>query len=89
MSNVSYEVILKPSAVRVLRKLQPKRRAQIIAKLKALAVNPYAQNPNVKALKGLEAYRLRIGNYRAIYELVDDKLLLLVLEIGPRGGVYQ
>ena len=42
----------------------------------------------LKKLQGREGYRLRIGDWRVIYELHDDELVMLVLELGARGGIY-
>jgi mRNA-degrading endonuclease RelE of RelBE toxin-antitoxin system len=38
--------------------------------------------------QGRDGYRLRIGDWRVIYELHDDRLVMLVLEVGPRRGIY-
>ena len=58
-------------------------------KLDQLAQDPYAHNPNVTRLQGRPAYRLRVGDWRVIYELEDDRLVILVLKVAPRGGVYR
>ncbi len=58
-------------------------------KLRQLAVAPYAPNNNVAKLQGREGYRLRVGEWRVIYEIRDDCLIILVLDIGPRGGIYR
>ena len=59
-----------------------------MAKVKEVAADPYAPNDNLKKLQGRDGYRLRIGGGRVIYELHDDRLVMLVLEVGPRGGMY-
>ena len=58
-------------------------------KLDQLAQDPYARNPNLTKLQGRAGYRLRVGDWRIIYELEDDRLVILVLKVAPRGGVYQ
>ncbi|MCM2357171.1 MAG: type II toxin-antitoxin system RelE/ParE family toxin [Geobacteraceae bacterium] len=58
-------------------------------KLRQLAVDPYATNNNVTKLQGREGYRLRVGDWRVIYEIRDECLTILVLDIGPRGGIYR
>lgn len=63
---------------RALDRLPHKHRRLIRSKVDDLAREPYTPNNNVKALKGSPYYRLR-----------DDELILLVLQIGPRGGVYR
>ncbi|MBX7237484.1 MAG: type II toxin-antitoxin system RelE/ParE family toxin [Caldilineales bacterium] len=43
-----------------------------------------------KKLRGYEnLYRLRVGDWRMIYAIEDDRLVVLVIEIAPRGGVYR
>jgi len=58
------------------------------AKIKEVAVNPYAPSNNLTKLQGRDAYRLRVGDWRVIYELHDDRLVMVILEVGPRGGIY-
>jgi mRNA interferase RelE/StbE len=58
-------------------------------KLRQLANDPYASNNNVTKLHGREGYRLRVGDWRVIYEIRDDRLIVMVLDIGPRGGIYK
>jgi len=58
-------------------------------KLRLLATDPYAPNNNVKKLQGREGYRMRVGDWRVIYEIRDDQLIILVLDIGPRGEIYR
>ena len=61
----------------------------IRAKLVSLSENPNAPNNNVKKLMGRPGFRLRVGNWRVVYELHDDVLVVLVLDVSPRGGAYQ
>lgn len=61
---------------------------RIINKIREVAENPYAPNNNIKKLQGRDGYRLRVGDWRIIYDLYDDKLIMLVLEIDSRGGIY-
>ncbi|WP_416340534.1 type II toxin-antitoxin system RelE family toxin [Proteiniphilum sp.] len=61
----------------------------IIEKLEVLQQNPYGSS-NVKALKGMSGYyRLRVANYRVIYELQDENLVILVIDINHRKDVYR
>lgn len=61
----------------------------IRGKLRKMATDPLAPNNNVKKLQGREGYRLRVGDWRIIYEIHDEQLIVLVLDIGPRGGIYR
>ena len=58
-------------------------------KIDFLAIDPLRPNNNVKALKGQSAYRLRVGDWRVIYELEHNRLVVYVVNIGPRGGIYN
>jgi mRNA interferase RelE/StbE len=54
-----------------------------------VALDPHAVNNNVKKLTGRPGYRLRVGDWRVIYELDDGLRILAVERIAPRGEVYQ
>lgn len=73
---------------KALVKLPVNWQRRIVAKVKQVAVDPYAPNNNLKKLHGRAGYRLRVGDWRVIYELHDDRLVMLVLDIGPRGSAY-
>ena len=45
--------------------------------------------PGCKKLKGRDAYRIRVGDYRVIYEIQDDRLIVDVVTIGDRKNVYE
>ncbi len=60
--------------------------ARIRTKVEAYATDPASQANNVKALQGRSGLRLRVGNWRVIME---DGVVLAVLEVGPRGGIYD
>ena len=83
-----YHILLAKQADRALRKM-PRNTAQLIRqKLEQLAEDPFARNPNVTRLQGRPGYRLRVGDWRVIYEVEDDRLIILVLRVAPRRGVY-
>ena len=46
-------------------------------------------NWNVRKLAGREGYRLRIGGYLGIYKIEGERVMVLVLDIGPHGGIYK
>jgi mRNA interferase RelE/StbE len=84
-----YRILFTKQADKTLRKM-PRNTAQVIRKkLDQLAEDPFAQNPNITRLQGRPGYRLRVGDWRVIYEVEDDRLIVLVLRIAPRGGVYR
>jgi mRNA interferase RelE/StbE len=66
----------------------PRNIAETIQKkIAALAEDPHGPNNNVKKLQGRDGYRLRVGNWRVLYDLADGRLL--VLDVKPRGGAYE
>ena len=62
----------------------------IDSKLKLLLQNPYPVNSalDIKKLSNSQYYRLRINNYRFIYEIIDDELVILMLDGDNRGDIY-
>jgi mRNA interferase RelE/StbE len=84
-----YRITFSRGATKVLIRMPRNVALNIRAKLDDLAKDPFAQNNNVKALVGNEGYRLRVGDWRIIYRVEKDRLEILVLRIGTRGGVYQ
>ena len=83
MKQISYT----KSAIRVLRRMPANTAKLIRTKIEAYATDPASQANNVKALKGREGMRLRAGDWRVIMD--DQGNVLAVLEIGPRGGIYD
>lgn len=60
----------------------------IRSKIESLAQDPFGAQ-GVKKLVSRDGYRLRVGDWRVLYFLDDQRLRVLVIEIGPRGGIYQ
>lgn len=60
----------------------------IRGKIEGLAADPFSAT-NVKKLVGRPGYRLRVGDWRVIYEIEGGRLVIHVLAIAPRGGIYQ
>ena len=83
-----YRVVTTKSFGKAIARLPLNWQKRIVAKIKELAIDPYAPNNNLTKLQGRDGYRLRVGDWRVIYELQDDRLVMLVLNMGPRGGIY-
>jgi mRNA interferase RelE/StbE len=70
-----------------LEKIAASEYTRIVKRLQELANDP---RPNgYKKLKGRGGYRIRIGDYRIIYEIEDNKLVVLVIDIGHRKDIYN
>ena len=83
-----YTVEFRRSAEKELGKLDGRIRARILRAIVSLADDP--RPPGVKALTGEAGlWRIRIGDHRVVYELSDEKLLVLVVRIAHRGDVYR
>ncbi|MEH1941423.1 MAG: type II toxin-antitoxin system RelE/ParE family toxin [Nostoc sp.] len=85
---MSYKVEILKGALKQLKKLSPELQERIQVKIDDLAIEP--RPSGVKKLKGKEnAYRIRLGEYRVIYDIFDDILVVNVVELGHRSKVYN
>lgn len=84
-----YRLEFTKQAAKELRHMPRDVANTIRSKLEALAANPYAPNNNVKRLVERRGYRLRVGDWRVIYEIEEDRLVILVVAVGARGGIYR
>ena len=85
---MAYEVRIKPSASREIRKLPKQVQPGIIAALGALAVGPRPHG--VRKLTGADdLYRVRVGEYRVVYQVSDEELLVLVVKVAHRRDAYR
>jgi mRNA interferase RelE/StbE len=83
-----YRLLFKPSAERAFLALPKDVQKRLDRRLLSLRDNP--RPSGVKALTGESGvFRLRVGDYRVLYEIHDDELVVLVLKIGHRREVYR
>jgi mRNA interferase RelE/StbE len=82
-----YTVLILPSAQKQLSKLPNAIASRIEDKMMELGDDP--RPPGCKKLKGREAWRIRIGDYRVIYEINDGRLIVTVITIGHRREIYE
>ena len=84
----AYRVVLAPAAERQFAKLSHQAREMIAAVLVALADNP--RPPGCVKLAGAEdLWRIRVRQYRVIYQILDGELIVVVVKIGDRKDVYR
>ena len=84
---MTYAVDILRSAQKQLGSINRQDQPRIISAIQALSDIPRPQG--CQKLSGRPAWRIRVGSYRIIYEIHDDKLLVLVVTIGHRREVYR
>ncbi|HOQ52272.1 MAG TPA: type II toxin-antitoxin system RelE/ParE family toxin [Micropruina sp.] len=84
---MTHRIELRPAAVRALGKVEPGARGRIQGAIALLAENP--RPPGARALHGRPGLRVRVGDYRIIYLVEDDVLLVVVVTPGHRRDVYH
>ena len=84
---MAYRVTLTASTDKIVAGLNRTLRGRIANALARLADNP--RPPGSVKLTGLQAYRVRVGDYRIIYEIYDGELIVLVIDVGHRREVYR
>ena len=85
---MTYQIRVSPVALKYLKSLSPSLKKRIDDKILALAKNP--RPAGAKTLKGMKGLlRVRVGDYRIIYKVEYERLLILIIKIGHRGDVYR
>ncbi len=81
-----YSLIYSEHAVKQLKKLDKKTQERIFNSLERCRIRPQAY---VKRLVGCEYFRLRVGDYRIILDIKEDRLIIFVVEAGHRKNIYN
>ena len=85
-----YRVELAKSAAKEFSRLPAKTRSKVADALTLLSINPFSELLQAKKLKGVEGLcRVRIGDYRIVYEIRQRALFVFVIKIGHRREVYR
>lgn len=82
-----FRIELRPAAIRALKRLDPPVRRRIQGAIALLATDP--RPPAARRLQGRDALRIRVGDYRIIYTVEDDVLLVVVVTMGHRREAYE
>lgn len=80
-------VLIEKEPARTLRRMPANATRLILSKIEQYAAEPEALANNVKTPRGRPEYRLRVGDWRVIFRVKNG--MMRVLEIGPRGSVYD
>jgi mRNA interferase RelE/StbE len=81
------KIAYSKQAIKTLAKLPANESTRIRSKLRQYADDPTSQANNVKTLQGRDAYRLRVGDWRVIFD--ENDVIIDVVKIGARGDVYK
>ena len=83
---MTFKIIFSNFSLKQLKKLPKDVQKRIIATLRRCSIRPY---PHVKKLVGSKYCKLRVGDYRVILDIVEDKLIIHVVRLGHRKNVYK
>ncbi len=83
----NYRIVIKKSAAKEIEKIQKQDRIRIIEKIRSLSSDPRPSGS--KKLSGKEKYRIRQGNFRILYQVIDDALVINVVKVGHRRDIYK
>jgi len=82
-----YELLVRPSVSKDTKDIPPRDLKKILRRMEALRDDP--RPPGCVKLSGLDFYRVRQGDYRIIYEIEDQRLIVIVVKVGHRRGIYR
>ena len=85
----TYAIEFVKSARKDFEKLPARIRERIVEALTVLSLNPYSELLKVKKLKGAELFRIRLGDYRVVYEVRKKQLVVVVIKVVHRSEVYR
>ena len=85
---MKYRIEVKRSAVKALKKIPKPDRKRIADKIDSLSEEP--PNPETTKMKGDNPFhRIRVGDYRIVYEIQNEVLVILIVKIGHRKDIYR
>ena len=82
-----YNLVFRPSVTRDVKGIPPQDLKRILERIEALRDEP--RPAGAVKLSGMEYYRVRQGDYRIVYEIQDDVLVVIVVKIGHRREIYR
>lgn len=84
-----YRITYTTQAAKALLKMPRNTATLIRERLAEIANDPFASIPNAKKLQGRPGYRLRVGDWRVIYEINQKQVVIIVMKIALRNEVYR
>lgn len=82
-----YNIEFKKSALKELKQIFTDDGKKIMQKISLLAEDPFPKG--VKKIAGFRLYRLRVGDYRVLYEVIGERLIIYIIRIRHRKDVYK
>jgi len=83
-----YTIRFSKKAEKSFKKIDPTMKQRVFKKLKNLKLSPRT-GPNIKTMQGFSnRYRYRVGDFRVVYEVIDQDVVVWVLEADWRGNIY-
>jgi mRNA interferase RelE/StbE len=83
----NYKLELTKTAQKNLKKLDKQTLQRLITKIESLKENPFPAG--VKKLITNDGYRIRVGDYRIVYDVFEDLILVKILKVGHRKDIYK
>ena len=84
---MAHKIMLKKAAIKALEKINEPYCSNIKTAIYSLANNP--RPSGCKKLKGMDGYRIKVADYRVIYDIFDDLLLIDIIDLGHRKSIYE
>ncbi len=84
-----YQIVVKPSAKRELKKLIPRTLALIADKIESLAMNPRPDGCKKLVSNREELWRVKVGEYRILYAIDDEIRIVDIHHVGHRREIYR
>ena len=85
---MAYEIVYAPSAAKALRKLNRQVARRLLEAISKLAEEPRSAG-GVQLVDGEGELRIRVGDYRVVYDVVDEEVVVLILRLGHRREIYR
>ncbi|MBN1165438.1 MAG: type II toxin-antitoxin system RelE/ParE family toxin [Candidatus Krumholzibacteriota bacterium] len=83
-----YRILIKASAAKEIENIRTQKdRRRIVRRIRSLADDPRPRG--CEKLSGKDRYRVRQGNYRIVYSIEDDKLIVLIIKVGDKKDIYR
>lgn len=83
-----YAISFSREAAKTFRRIHPQDAQRLKVAIAALATDPRPQG-SVVLKGGSGELRIRVGDYRVVYDVIDDELVILVLQVGHRREIYR